>query len=53
MNHLKDKLEKDLEFVRISRAKHGSQAPRGGKRILEEERERRTNMENALKNDPT
>ena len=48
MNHLKDKLEKDLEFVRISRAKHGSQAPRGGKRILEEERERRTIMENAI-----
>ena len=53
MNHLKEKLEKDLEFVRISRAKHNSQAPRGGKRILEEERERRINMENTLKNDPT
>ena len=42
LGHLKDKLEKDLEFMRISRSKVNDGAPKGGKRILEEERDRRT-----------
>lgn len=42
---MKDKLEKDMEFMRISRSKANIGAPKGGKRILEEERERRTNSD--------
>ena len=41
LNHLKDKIDKDLEYLRISRSKVHDAAPKGGKRILEEERDRR------------
>jgi len=41
MTHLKEKLEKDVEIVKISRSNANDYVPRGGKRALEEERERR------------
>ena len=42
-----------MEFIRISRQKNNDFAPKGGKRILEEERERRSNMHTQVMNDPS
>ena len=38
LGHLKEKLESELEFVKISRDKTHDKAPRNGKRVLEDER---------------
>ena len=41
LGHLKEKLDLDMEIVKISRSKAHDRAPKGGKRLLNEERERR------------
>ena len=41
LNHLKDKLEKEMDYMNISRMDLNDHVPKGGKRILEEERDRR------------
>lgn len=48
MNHIKEKIEKDLELIRISRSDPNRGAPRGGLQIIKEEKLRKLNESSAL-----
>lgn len=48
MNHIKEKIEKDLELIRISRSDPNRSVPRGGLQIIKEEKLRKLNESSAL-----
>jgi hypothetical protein len=48
MSHIKEKIEKDLELIRISRSDPNRGAPRGGLKIIQEEKIRKINETSAL-----
>ena len=45
MGHIKDKMEKDLEYLRISRSKANRYAPKGGAKIVQDEKNRKAEAE--------
>ena len=46
MGHIKEKMEKDLEYLRISRSNANRFAPKGGVKIVQEDKARKAEAEN-------
>ena len=58
MGHIKEKMEKDLEYIRISRSNNNRMAPKGGAKLVQEEKAKRAELEqitstNNLRFDPS
>ena len=58
MGHIKDKMEKDLEYLRISRSNANRHAPKGGAKLVQDEKARKAEAEqmssaNNLRFDPS
>lgn len=58
MGHIKEKMEKDLEYMRISRSNANKYAPKGGAKLVKDEKARREELEqyqsaNNLRFDPS
>ena len=45
MSHIKDKMEKDLEYIRISRSNANRFAPKGGYKLVQEDKARKAEYE--------
>ena len=45
MDHIKDKMEKDLEYLRISRSNANRHAPKGGAKLVQDEKARKAEAE--------
>ena len=45
MGHIKEKMEKDLEYLRISRSNANRFAPKGGLKIVQEDKAKKAEAE--------
>ena len=45
LSHIKEKMEKDLEYIRISRSNKDRFAPKGGYKLVQDEKARKAEFE--------